>query len=85
MAHPGTLWPRLHQVRRPQPVPIPAPVPTGLLAHIYDAEVPLLRGTPHPTAKPDYTASSADASPTGLEIVDLLAAAVKKVRANRRL
>ncbi|GMI29190.1 hypothetical protein TeGR_g9172 [Tetraparma gracilis] len=51
----------------------------GLLANIYDKEVPLLRGQPHPTAK--ATAGSADDSPTGLEIVDLLAAAVAQVRA----
>ena len=57
----------------------------GLLAHIYDAEVPLLRGVEHPTAKPGILASSSDASPTGLELVDLLADAVKKVRADKDL
>ena len=55
----------------------------GLLANIYDKEVPLLRGEPHPTAK--ATAGSADDSPTGLEIVDLLAAAVAQVRADAAL
>jgi hypothetical protein len=55
----------------------------GLLANIYDKEVPLLRGQPHPTAK--ATAGSADDSPTGLEIVDLLAAAVAQVRADAAL
>jgi len=57
----------------------------GLLASIYDKEVPLLRGTPHPTAKADYTAGSADDSPTGPEIVALLATAVGKVRADAAL
>ena len=55
----------------------------GLLANIYDKEVPLLRGVPHPTAK--ATAGSVDDSPTGLEIVDLLAAAVAQVRADATL
>jgi len=54
----------------------------GLLANIYDAEVPLLRGVDHPTAKSGYTAQSSEASPTGLEIVDLLAEAVSKVKSN---
>ena len=36
----------------------------GLLANIYDAEIPLLRGIEHPTAKADYLASGSDASPT---------------------
>ena len=57
----------------------------GLLSNIYDAEVPLLRGTEHPTAKAGVLASSSDASPTGLELVDLLADAVKKVRTNKDL
>jgi hypothetical protein len=57
----------------------------GLLAHLYDAEVPLLRGVKHPTAKVGVEASGPDASPTGLEIVDLLAEAVGKVRADEAL
>ena len=57
----------------------------GLLANLYDAEVPLLRGTTHPTAKAGFYASGSDASPTGLEIVDLLAEAVQKVRSDRDL
>ena len=52
----------------------------GLLANIYDAEIPLLRGIKHPTAKAGYLASGPDASPTGLELVDLLAEAVEKIR-----
>ena len=52
----------------------------GLLANIYDAEIPLLRGIEHPTAKAGYLASGPDASPTGLELVDLLAEAVEKIR-----
>ncbi len=52
----------------------------GLLANIYDAEIPLLRGIEHPTAKAGYLASGIDASPTGLELVDLLAEAVEKIR-----
>ena len=54
----------------------------GLLANIYDAEIPLLRGIEHPTAKADYLASGLDASPTGLELVDLLAEAVEKIRSD---
>ena len=57
----------------------------GLLANIYDAEVPLLRGTRHPTAKAGFQASGPDVSPTGLELVDLLANAVQKVRSDRKL
>ena len=45
---------------------------TGLLANIYDAEVSLLRGIKHPTAKVGVEASGLEASPTGLERVDLL-------------
>ena len=54
----------------------------GLLANIYDAEIPLLRGIKHPTAKAGYLASGPDASPTGLELVDLLAEAVEKIRSD---
>ena len=57
----------------------------GLLANIYDAEIPLLRGFDHPTAKSGYIAQSSKASPTGLEIVDLMAEAVSKVRSNADL
>ena len=57
----------------------------GLLANIYDAEIPLLRGFDHPTAKSGYIAQSSEASPTGLEIVDLMAEAVLKVRSNADL
>ena len=35
----------------------------GLLANIYDAEIPLLRGIDHPTAKSGYIAQSSKASP----------------------
>ncbi len=37
---------------------------TGLLSNIYDEQVPLLRGAPHPTACGDCTTSD---TPTGLE------------------
>ena len=57
----------------------------GLLANIYDAEIPLLRGFDHPTAKSGYIAQSSEASPTGLEIVDLMAEAVSKVRSHADL
>ena len=57
----------------------------GLLANIYDAEVPLLRGLKHPTAKAGTEAGSPDDSPTGLELVDLLAEAVDKIRADESL
>ena len=57
----------------------------GLLANIYDTEVPLLRGTRHPTAKAGFQASGPDVSPTGIELVDLLANAVQKVRSDRKL
>tara|TARA_E500000178_G_scaffold193506_1_gene191486 strand:- start:116 stop:610 length:495 start_codon:yes stop_codon:yes gene_type:complete len=57
----------------------------GLLANLYDAEVPLLRGTTHPTAKAGFYASSPNVSPTGPELVDLLAEAVQKVRSDSDL
>ena len=57
----------------------------GLLANLYDAEVPLLRGTTHPTAKAGFYASSPNVSPTGPELVDLLAEAVQKVRSDSNL
>ena len=57
----------------------------GLLANIYDAEIPLLRGIEHPTAKSGFHASGPDESPSGLELVDLLADAVQIVRSDRKL
>ena len=57
----------------------------GLLANIYDAEIPLLRGVDHPTAKSGYIARSSEASPTGLELIDLLAEAVSKIKSNADL
>ena len=57
----------------------------GLLSNIYDAEVPLLRGVKHPTAKAGVEAGSPDDSPTGLELVDLLAEAIQKVRVDEAL
>ena len=57
----------------------------GLLTNIYDAEIPLLRGIKHPTAKADFYASGPDEFPTGLELVDLLAEAVQIVRSDRKL
>ena len=57
----------------------------GLLSNIYDAEIPLLRGIQHPTAKPGFTASGPNASPTGLELVELLSEAVEKIRTNPNL
>jgi hypothetical protein len=57
----------------------------GLLAKLYDAEVPLLRGIKHPTTRPGYQVSGPNASPTGLELIDLLAEAVQKVRSDQKL
>ena len=57
----------------------------GLLSNVYDAEVPLLRGIEHPTAKAGVIGSNSGASPTGLDLVDLLADAVKKVRKDEGL
>lgn len=57
----------------------------GLLANIYDSEVPLLRGIKHPTAKAGVEAGGPDDSPTGLELVDLLAEAVSKIRGDEAL
>lgn len=57
----------------------------GLLSNIYDAEIPLLRGVKHPTAKSGFIASGPDAAPTGIEIVDLLAEAVQTVRSDKKL
>jgi len=44
-----------------------------------------LRGTTHPTAKAGFQASDSSASPTGLEIGDLLAEAVQNIRSNEKL
>ena len=57
----------------------------GLLANLYDAEVPLLRGVVHPTTKPGHAASGPDARPTGLELVALLATAAETVRSDEGL
>ena len=57
----------------------------GLLSNIYDSEIPLLRGIKHPTAKAGYLSGGPDVSPTGLEIVDLLAEAVEKLRSDENL
>ena len=57
----------------------------GLLSNIYDAEIPLLRGVKHPTAKDGYISGGPDVSPTGLDIVDLLADAVETVKADENL
>jgi hypothetical protein len=51
----------------------------GLLANIYDQQVPLLRGAPHPTAGGRCTTSD---SPTGLEIIDLLSNAIETIHAS---
>ena len=56
-----------------------------LLSNIYDAEVPLLRGIRHPTAKTGFESGGPEVSPSGLELVDLLAAAVEKVRSDLML
>ena len=57
----------------------------GLLSNIYDAEVPLLRGIKHPTAKVGFQAGGPDDSPNGLELVDLLSNAVQIVRSDSNL
>ena len=57
----------------------------GLLSNIYDAEIPLLRGVLHPTAKSGILASGPGVSPTGLEIIDLLANVVEKIRLDENL
>lgn len=50
------------------------------LSNVYDAECPLLRGAPHTTAGGRCEASD---SPSGLELIDLLADAFKEVRASK--
>ena len=57
----------------------------GLLAKIYDAEVPLLRGIKHPTTKAGYETSDQNSTPTGSELIDLLSTAIKKIRADEQL
>lgn len=57
----------------------------GLLSNIYDAEVPLLRGVRHPTAKSGFESGGPDIFPTGLQLVELLANAVEKVRSDTAL
>ena len=57
----------------------------GLLANLYDAEVPLLRGIKHPTAKPDFISGGSEVSPTGIELVDLLADAVFTIKSDKVL
>ena len=57
----------------------------GLLANLYDAEVPLLRGIKHPTAKPDFLSGGSEVSPTGIELVDLLADAVFTIKSDKVL
>ena len=57
----------------------------GLLAKIYDAEVPLLRGIKHPTAKTGFEASDPNAFPKGCELIDLLSKAIKKIRSDKYL
>ncbi len=55
---------------------------TGLLSNIYDEQVPLLRGGPHPTAGDGCPTSD---TPTGLEIIDLLADAIETIHASPEL
>ena len=57
----------------------------GLLANLYDAEVPLLRGIKHPTAKPDFLSGGSEVSPNGIELVDLLADAVLTIKSDKKL
>lgn len=57
----------------------------GLLSNIYDAEIPLLRGINHPTPKAGFQASGPSASPTGLQLIDLLSDAVAEVRSDQNL
>ncbi len=58
----------------------------GLLANIYDQEIPMLRGVEHVTAKTKKEASYRACKtpnknlPTGLELVDLLEESVRAVR-----
>ena len=57
----------------------------GLLANLYDAEVPLLRGITHPTANPDFLSGGSEVSPTGIELVDILADAVFTIKSDKVL
>lgn len=61
--------------------------PFGLFTNIYDSQVPLLRGAPHPTAATKtlpYTGGDGGCetsdTPTAAEAIDLVAAAVDQVR-----
>ena len=44
----------------------------GLLENLFDAEVPLLRGIKHPTAKPNYLSRGSEVSAIELKLFDLL-------------
>jgi hypothetical protein len=57
----------------------------GLLSNIYDAEIPLLRGIRHPTAKAGFQSGGPGISPSGSDLVELLAQAIGKVRSNSTL
>ena len=57
----------------------------GLLSNIYDAELPLLRGIRHPTAKAGFQSGGPGISPSGSDLVELLAQAIGKVRSNSTL
>ena len=57
----------------------------GLLANLYDAEVPLLRGITHPTAKKGFLSGNSKISPNGKELVDLLAQAVLTIKSDNKL
>lgn len=57
----------------------------GLLSNIYDAEIPLLRGIRHPTAKAGFQSGGPSISPSGPDLVELLAQAVGKVRSDPTL
>ena len=58
--------------------------PVGLLSNIYDAEVPLLRGAPHPTAR-GFDGCQTAAQPAAAEVLDLLADAVAELRGSPEL
>mmetsp|Transcript_21936 Transcript_21936/g.64856 ORF Transcript_21936/g.64856 Transcript_21936/m.64856 type:complete len:450 (+) Transcript_21936:48-1397(+) len=54
----------------------------GPLSNFWDAQVPLLRGSPHPTA--GGSCEDTD-GPTGSEVIDLFAEAIAQVRASPEL
>jgi hypothetical protein len=56
----------------------------GLFAMFQPAEIPLLRGIPHMT-NAGVISGGPDDSPTGFELVDLVAAAVRKIRTDEVL